>query len=147
MGRKGMVILYCVWSMFRLHLNPVAWSCVWCRKCFIVLMYCITVKVMEPVRWPALSPPEAGPSAKSPREDRPPASPNSPTFEREKSATPTNEHPSSPEPNCAICLGKSQNKSFTDSCLHQFCFNCLLEWSKVRLTAHYCHETISELIM
>lgn len=38
---------------------------------------------------------------------------------------------SSPETNCAICLGKPQNKSFTDSCLHQFCFTCLLEWSKV----------------
>ena len=39
---------------------------------------------------------------------------------------------SSPEPNCAICLCKLNNKSFTDSCLHQFCFKCLLEWSKVQ---------------
>ena len=38
----------------------------------------------------------------------------------------------SPPPKCAICLGKCKNKSFTDSCLHQFCFKCLLEWSKVR---------------
>lgn len=37
----------------------------------------------------------------------------------------------SPPPNCAICLCPCKNKCFTDSCLHQFCFNCLLEWSKV----------------
>lgn len=37
----------------------------------------------------------------------------------------------SPPPNCAICLGRCKNKCFTDSCLHQFCFKCLLEWSKV----------------
>lgn len=37
----------------------------------------------------------------------------------------------SPDSHCVICLGKLQNKSFTDSCLHQFCFQCLLQWSKV----------------
>lgn len=37
----------------------------------------------------------------------------------------------SPPPNCAICLGTCTNKCFTDCCMHQFCFNCLLEWSKV----------------
>ncbi|CAG9796405.1 unnamed protein product [Diatraea saccharalis] len=37
----------------------------------------------------------------------------------------------SPPPNCAICLGTCRNKSFTDSCLHQFCFKCLLTWSRV----------------
>lgn len=38
---------------------------------------------------------------------------------------------SSPPPNCAICLGSCTNKCFSDSCMHQFCFKCLLEWSKV----------------
>ncbi|KAJ8957648.1 hypothetical protein NQ318_017540 [Aromia moschata] len=37
---------------------------------------------------------------------------------------------SSPPPNCAICLGTCTNKCFSDSCMHQFCFKCLLEWSK-----------------
>lgn len=37
----------------------------------------------------------------------------------------------SPPPKCAICLCRCHNKCFTDSCLHQFCFTCLLEWSKV----------------
>lgn len=37
----------------------------------------------------------------------------------------------SPPPNCSICLGRVKSKCFTDSCMHQFCFNCLLQWSKV----------------
>ena len=37
----------------------------------------------------------------------------------------------SPPPNCSICLGEIKNKCFTDSCMHRFCFSCLLEWSKV----------------
>lgn len=41
------------------------------------------------------------------------------------------ENAGSPPPNCAICLGKVSSKCFTDSCMHQFCFSCLLEWSKV----------------
>lgn len=39
----------------------------------------------------------------------------------------------SPPPNCSICLGRVKSKCFTDSCMHQFCFSCLLEWSKVNL--------------
>lgn len=39
----------------------------------------------------------------------------------------------SPPPNCSICLGRVKSKCFTDSCMHQFCFSCLLEWSKVRV--------------
>lgn len=38
---------------------------------------------------------------------------------------------SSPPPNCAICLSRCHRKCFTDSCMHQFCFKCLCEWSKV----------------
>lgn len=38
---------------------------------------------------------------------------------------------SSPPPKCAICLGKCRQKCYTDSCRHQFCYHCLLEWSKV----------------
>lgn len=43
----------------------------------------------------------------------------------------------SPPPNCAICLGKVSSKCFTDSCMHQFCFSCLLEWSKVSLRCFF----------
>jgi len=37
----------------------------------------------------------------------------------------------SPDSTCSICLGGLENKSFTDSCFHAFCFECLVEWSKV----------------
>ena len=41
--------------------------------------------------------------------------------------------PGSPDECCSICLSKLENKSFTDSCFHTFCFICLVEWSKVRV--------------
>nr|XP_018908381.1 PREDICTED: E3 ubiquitin-protein ligase Topors-like [Bemisia tabaci]XP_018908382.1 PREDICTED: E3 ubiquitin-protein ligase Topors-like [Bemisia tabaci] len=56
------------------------------------------------------------------------------------------ERPSSPEPNCAICLSGPKNKSFTDSCCHQFCFTCLLEWSKVKAECPLCKQVFSFII-
>nr|CAD7429979.1 unnamed protein product [Timema monikensis] len=67
-------------------------------------------------------------------------SPQSPDVEQ------PNQERSSPEPNCAICLGKLQNKSFTDSCLHQFCFTCLLEWSKVKAECPLCKQNFKSII-
>ncbi|XP_055704075.1 E3 ubiquitin-protein ligase Topors [Phlebotomus papatasi] len=58
----------------------------------------------------------------------------------------TEETPSSPPPNCAICLGQCRNKSFTDSCLHQFCFKCLLEWSKVKAECPLCKQAFKSII-
>ncbi|XP_055688757.1 E3 ubiquitin-protein ligase Topors [Lutzomyia longipalpis] len=56
------------------------------------------------------------------------------------------ETPASPPPNCAICLGQCRNKSFTDSCLHQFCFKCLLEWSKVKAECPLCKQAFKSII-
>ncbi|XP_015585416.1 E3 ubiquitin-protein ligase Topors [Cephus cinctus] len=52
----------------------------------------------------------------------------------------------SPPPNCSICLGKLVNTSFTDSCLHQFCFNCLLRWSKIKTECPLCKQTFKSII-
>lgn len=52
----------------------------------------------------------------------------------------------SPEPNCAICLGKLENKSFTDSCFHMFCFVCLMEWSKVKAECPLCKQTFKSIV-
>ncbi|CAH2102223.1 unnamed protein product [Euphydryas editha] len=53
---------------------------------------------------------------------------------------------SSPPPKCAICLGTCRNKSFTDSCLHQFCFKCLLTWSKVKAECPLCKQNFRSII-
>lgn len=53
---------------------------------------------------------------------------------------------SSPPPNCAICLGRCKNKCFTDSCMHQFCFKCLCEWSKVKPECPLCKQTFKSII-
>ena len=92
---------------------------------------------MDPVTRPVTRMAGAGSIPKSPRQNRSPSR-NSPTAERWTSATSSNEAIASPKPDCAICLGKLKNECFTDSCLHQFCFCCLVKWSKVRLTAWRC---------
>lgn len=35
---------------------------------------------------------------------------------------------------CVICLCKCTNKSYTENCLHQFCFDCLKKWSRVKVS-------------
>ncbi|XP_032528987.2 E3 ubiquitin-protein ligase Topors-like [Danaus plexippus] len=52
----------------------------------------------------------------------------------------------SPPPNCAICLGTCRNKSFTDTCLHEFCFKCLLTWSKVKAVCPLCKQNFRSII-
>lgn len=52
----------------------------------------------------------------------------------------------SPPPNCSICLGSLINTSFTDSCLHQFCFTCLLQWSTIRAECPLCKQCFKSII-
>ncbi|XP_060600142.1 E3 ubiquitin-protein ligase Topors-like [Ruditapes philippinarum] len=61
-------------------------------------------------------------------------------------STPPRPKSSSPEPNCAICLGPLENKSFTDSCFHQFCFVCLVEWSKVKAECPLCKQSFKSIV-
>lgn len=60
--------------------------------------------------------------------------------------TPSGRRSSSPEESCAICLGKPENKSFTDSCFHTFCFSCLLEWSKVKAECPLCKQRFKSIV-
>lgn len=52
----------------------------------------------------------------------------------------------SPDPHCAICLGALENKSFTDSCFHMFCFVCLQEWSKIKAECPLCKQPFKSII-
>ena len=70
---------------------------------------------------------------------------------KDASATPndaasTSSGSSSPNDNCSICLGQLENKSFTDSCFHTFCFVCLLEWSKVKAVCPLCKQPFKSII-
>ncbi|XP_046439658.1 E3 ubiquitin-protein ligase Topors-like [Daphnia pulex] len=53
---------------------------------------------------------------------------------------------SSPDSSCSICLGRHENKSFTNNCLHEFCFTCLLEWSKVKPECPLCKQPFTSII-
>src|SRR6218665_1972197 len=52
----------------------------------------------------------------------------------------------SPDPNCSICLCKMEDKSFTHSCFHMFCFTCLLEWSKIKAECPLCKQSFNSII-
>ena len=52
---------------------------------------------------------------------------------------------SSPE-SCPICLCRLENKSFTDSCFHTFCFVCLQEWSKQKAECPLCKQKFKSII-
>uniref|UniRef100_A0A6P7GM39 RING-type E3 ubiquitin transferase n=1 Tax=Diabrotica virgifera virgifera TaxID=50390 RepID=A0A6P7GM39_DIAVI len=42
---------------------------------------------------------------------------------------------SSPPPNCSICLGS-----------YQFCFKCLLEWSKIKAECPLCKQPFTRIL-
>ncbi|OAY42258.1 uncharacterized protein LOC110622256 [Manihot esculenta] len=37
---------------------------------------------------------------------------------------------------CPICLGPFLQESYLDSCFHKFCYNCILQWTKVVAGKH-----------
>ncbi|XP_077537976.1 E3 ubiquitin-protein ligase Topors-like [Haemaphysalis longicornis] len=59
---------------------------------------------------------------------------------------PSSRNTASPEDSCAICLGAPENKSFTDSCFHTFCFACLAEWAKVKAECPLCKQRFKSII-
>ncbi|XP_053674417.1 E3 ubiquitin-protein ligase Topors-like [Anopheles nili] len=52
----------------------------------------------------------------------------------------------SPSPKCAICLGKCRQRAYTNSCKHEFCFQCLLEWSKVKPECPLCKQRFCSIV-
>lgn len=50
---------------------------------------------------------------------------------------------------CAICLQKfpsNASKSYASKCFHSFCFECLLEWSKVKYSCPLCKSDFDRII-
>ena len=64
----------------------------------------------------------------------------------ESETSPRTSNNGSPDPNCPICLGKIQNKSFTDSCFHTFCYVCLKEWTKVKAECPLCKQKFTSIL-
>ena len=56
------------------------------------------------------------------------------------------------EPNklekCAICLQKFsfKSKSYASTCFHSYCFECLLEWTKIRYSCPLCKQSFDRII-
>jgi hypothetical protein len=50
---------------------------------------------------------------------------------------------------CAICLGTVEKPGKIDSCIHEFCFDCILKWSNVTNKCPICakkFKSIKEVI-
>ncbi|XP_014226995.1 E3 ubiquitin-protein ligase Topors [Trichogramma pretiosum] len=65
---------------------------------------------------------------------------------KEENGYVNDERPSSPPPHCSICLEDFVNKSFCDTCLHPFCFTCLLEWSRIKNDCPLCKQIFKTII-
>jgi len=52
----------------------------------------------------------------------------------------------SPDLSCSICLSAVENRAFTDACYHTFCFECLVEWSRVRAVCPLCKKSFHSII-
>lgn len=61
-------------------------------------------------------------------------------------SSPARSTSSSPEPNCAICLGRIEDKSFANRCFHSFCRTCLFEWAKVKPECPVCRQGFDKII-
>ncbi len=61
------------------------------------------------------------------------------------SGTPPRPPPASSPTKCAICLGELVNRCYTNSCMHQFCFACLLQWSKVKPECPLCKSLFQSI--
>jgi Ring finger domain len=50
------------------------------------------------------------------------------------------------ENNCSICLLEVEEKVFTDRCIHSFCRNCLVQWSKIKKECPICRQKFNRII-
>lgn len=43
---------------------------------------------------------------------------------------------------CVICLNEATNKINLDCCKHEFCFECIKKWRKIKSTCPVCRKFI-----
>lgn len=44
------------------------------------------------------------------------------------------------QPNCPICLNRVENRAYTDTCLHEFCHQCIVHWSEAHNHCPICRR-------
>lgn len=47
---------------------------------------------------------------------------------------------------CCICLTEVKNRALTDTCRHEFCFDCIRVWSEEHNRCPICRQTYSNII-
>ncbi|XP_021914738.1 uncharacterized protein LOC110827411 isoform X2 [Zootermopsis nevadensis] len=71
---------------------------------------------------------------------------SSPTNQSPESSRPRIQRERSPNSICAVCLGTRQNPCFSDGCLHEFCFECLRQWSQEKPECPLCKTRFRSII-
>jgi hypothetical protein len=49
-------------------------------------------------------------------------------------------------PNCPVCLNRVQERSYTNTCLHELCFPCIQEWSRNHNRCPVCRESYINIL-
>ena len=48
---------------------------------------------------------------------------------------------------CPVCLQLiDRSKSFTSVCFHSFCFECILQWSSIKLSCPLCKTAFDRIL-
>lgn len=50
------------------------------------------------------------------------------------------------EPDCPVCLSRVQERAYTDSCLHEFCYGCIHEWSRTHNKCPVCRTVYTRIL-
>ena len=50
------------------------------------------------------------------------------------------------EPDCPVCLSRVENRAYTNTCLHEFCFPCIEEWSRSHNRCPVCREVYQKIL-
>jgi hypothetical protein len=78
----------------------------------------------------------------------PPLSPSPVKDGEEEPKTSASTIEQSQDNKCPVCLQKlnSNTKSYASTCSHSFCFECLLEWSKIKYNCPLCKRVFDRII-
>lgn len=49
------------------------------------------------------------------------------------------------QPNCSICLNRVENRSYTNTCLHEFCHQCIVHWSEAHNQCPICRRVYTKI--
>ena len=80
--------------------------------------------------------------------EEPSSSSESPDCEKDTGAPKSKEASEAASDKCPVCLQvmKSKRKSYAPKCFHSFCYDCLLEWTKIKHNCPLCKRDLDRIV-